>query len=108
MTTDLELSMLDCRETADGVTVKVRVQPRASRNAISGIRGDSLRLALTSPPVEGAANTACIKFFAEFCGVAKGQVVIVGGQKSRDKVIAVTGIDKVGFFACLKAQHSFD
>ncbi len=91
-----------------GSRCKVKVQPRASRNAISGISGDSLKLALTSPPVEGAANTACIKFFSELCGVAKGAVAIVGGQKSRDKVIAVTGIDKAGFFACLNRQHSFD
>ncbi|MDR3589364.1 MAG: DUF167 domain-containing protein [Negativicutes bacterium] len=100
--------MLDCRETAGGITVKVKVQPRASRSTISGISGDSLKLALTSPPVEGAANTACIKFFAELCGVAKSRVAIASGQKSRDKVIAVTGIDKAGFLACLSRQHSFD
>jgi uncharacterized protein len=104
----LGLDGLDCRETADGITVRVRVLPRASRNAISGISGDSLKLTLTSPPVEGAANTACIKFFSELCGVAKGAVAIAGGQKSRDKVIAVAGIDKAGFFACLNRQHSFD
>lgn len=104
----MKLSELDCREAAGGITVKVRVQPRASRNAINGLSGDSLKLALTSPPVEGAANAACIKFFATLCGVAKSQVVIAGGQKSREKIIAVTGIDKAGFFAVLKDQHLFD
>lgn len=104
----MSLDMLDCRESSGGITVKVRVQPRASRNAISGLSGDSLKMALTSPPVEGAANAACIQFFAELCGVAKSAVAIAGGQKSRDKLIRITGMDKAGFFAVLKKQHSFD
>ena len=82
--------------------MKVKVQPRASRNALVGFIGDSLKLALTSPPVEGAANTACIKLFRQFCGVAKNQVEIIAGQKSREKVIRIIGIDKAGFFSMLK------
>jgi uncharacterized protein len=58
--------------------------------------------------VEGAANAACIRFFAELCGVAKSRVAIAAGQKSRDKVVRVIGIDKAGFFAVLKEQHLFD
>ncbi|MDR3564892.1 MAG: DUF167 domain-containing protein [Negativicutes bacterium] len=102
------LETLDCRESAGEITVKVRVQPRASRNAISGISGDSLRLALTSPPVEGAANAACIEFFAELCSVAKSQIAIAAGQKSREKVIRIRGINKAVFFALLAKRYSFD
>ncbi|MBP2650026.1 MAG: hypothetical protein H6Q74_851 [Firmicutes bacterium] len=98
----MELETLDCRDVSDGITVKVKVQPRASRNAVSGIIGDSLKLALTSPPVDGAANSACIAFFAELCRVAKGRVTIESGQKSREKVIKITGLDKAGFFAVLQ------
>jgi uncharacterized protein (TIGR00251 family) len=96
------MEMLDCRDSAGGITVKVKVQPRSSREAITGIIGDSLKLALNSPPVEGAANAACIAFFADLCSVAKGQVAIASGTKSRDKVIRITGIDKAGFFVILK------
>jgi len=104
----VNIDELDCRQLAGGITVKVKVQPRASRNVISGINGDSLRLALTSPPVDGAANAACIEFFAELCRVAKGQVAIVGGQKNRAKVISITGVDKIGFLAILKDKCRFD
>jgi len=100
----LDLDGLDCRELADGVTVKVKVQPRASRNAVSGIVGDSLKLALTSPPVDGAANSACTSYFAEICRVAKSRVEIISGHKSRDKVIKISGLDKASLFAVLKER----
>jgi len=97
----LRLEALDCREFQGGITVKVKVQPRASRNAILGMIGDSLKLALTSPPVEGAANSACIAFFAALFSVGKSHVTIVSGQKSREKIIKITGLDRDGFFAVL-------
>lgn len=104
----MNFDTLDCKEVNGGLNVKVRLQPRASRNAITGLFGSSLKVALTSPPVDGAANAACVEFFAELCGVAKGQVSIVSGHKSRDKVIAVTGATKAGFFAALGAKFKFD
>jgi uncharacterized protein (TIGR00251 family) len=104
----LGLEALDCRQLSDGITVKVKVQPRASRNAIAGLVGDSLKLALTSPPVEGAANAACISFFSDLCGVAKSRITITSGLKSRDKVIKITGIDKTGFFSIVSKRCAFD
>jgi hypothetical protein len=104
----LGLEALDCRDVDGGVTVKVKVQPRASREAIAGLVGDSLKLALTSPPVEGAANEACVAFFAKVCGVAKTRVTLVSGQKSREKVIRITGIDKAGFLAVVGGLYKFD
>ena len=104
----MNLDELDCRQMSGGITVKVKVQPRASRNTLAGISGDSLRLSLTSPPVDGAANAACIEFFADLCRVAKGQVAIVSGQKSREKRISITGIDKTGFLVILKGKYQFD
>ncbi len=95
---------LDVREGPEGVTFRVRVQPRASRTALTGTADASLRLALTSPPVEGAANAACCEFFAELLGVAKGKVAIVGGAKSRDKTVRVAGVSKAAFLAALDGK----
>jgi len=104
----LSLNWIDCRAVADGITVKVKVQPRSSRNGLVGFVGDSLKLALTSPPVDGAANEACIRFFANFCGVPKNQVEIISGQKSREKVIRILGVDKAGFFGLLEFMAKID
>jgi len=79
------------RDTSAGVTFAVRVQPRARKNAITGIFGQALKLALTAPPVEGKANQACVEFFAEFLNVPRASVTIVGGQTSRNKVIRIAG-----------------
>jgi uncharacterized protein (TIGR00251 family) len=99
----VDLAALDVREGPAGVTFRVRVQPRASRSAVTGLAGNALKVALTSPPVEGAANAACAELFAALCGVAKSRVSIVTGLKSRDKTVRVAGLDKAAFFAVLGA-----
>ena len=88
---------LDIKEFPDGITFRVRVQPRASKNTVAGIMGDCLKINLTSPPVDGAANAACIAFIAAFLDVAKSSVDITNGLKNRSKVVKVTGIDKKKF-----------
>jgi uncharacterized protein (TIGR00251 family) len=77
--------------TADGIRLAVRLQPRASRNQVSGVHGDRLKLQLTAPPVDGAANAACQAFLAECFEVSKGAVRLVGGEKSRDKLWEIAG-----------------
>lgn len=89
--------MLDIKELPDGIAFRVRVQPRSSKNAVAGIMGDSLKINLTSPPVDGAANAACIAFLAAFLDVAKGAVTITNGLKNRSKVVKVTGVGKEKF-----------
>lgn len=79
-------------ETAEGVTFGVHVQPRASRNEICGIQGTEMKLRLTSPPVEGAANKLCSDFLAKLLGIAKSRVVIIAGDKSRHKTIRIEGV----------------
>ncbi|MFN3429829.1 MAG: DUF167 domain-containing protein [Candidatus Sericytochromatia bacterium] len=79
------------QEKSDGLTVHVRVQPRASRNQLDGVVGDRLRLRLTAPPVEGEANQACVIFLAGLFGVPKSQVTLVAGQKAREKSLHVLG-----------------
>ncbi|MGE0405834.1 MAG: DUF167 domain-containing protein [Candidatus Korobacteraceae bacterium] len=83
---------LSIRDTAQGATFTVRVQPRARRNAITGVIGDALKIALTAPPVEGRANHACLEFLAKLLGVPRSSVTIAAGETSRNKVIRVTGL----------------
>lgn len=78
--------------TSDGVIINIFVQPRASKNEIVGIQGEELKVRLTSPPVEGAANKSCREFFAKQLGIAKGQVELVAGDKSRHKRLLLHGL----------------
>jgi uncharacterized protein (TIGR00251 family) len=80
------------RDTASGATFSVRVHPRARKNAIAGEVGDSLKISLTAPPVEGRANDACIRFLAELLQVPRSSVTIAAGDTSRNKVIRVLGL----------------
>jgi uncharacterized protein (TIGR00251 family) len=84
--------MIPIRDTPEGATFAIRVQPRAKRNAISGTLGDALKVALTAPPVEGRANQGCIEFLAEILGVPRSSVTIAAGQSSRSKVVRVAGL----------------
>jgi uncharacterized protein (TIGR00251 family) len=84
--------MIPIRESNNGVTFAVKVHPRAKKNTITGEAGDALKLSLTSPPVEGRANEACIEFFAKLLKVARSSVTIASGQTSRNKIIRVTGL----------------
>src|SRR5439155_23618382 len=74
------------------VTLSLRVQPRASRNAVAGWTGDILNIRLTAPPVEGAANAACLKFLADLLDLPPSQLEFLQGARSRNKVIRITGL----------------
>lgn len=84
--------MIPIRDTASGATFAIKVHPRAKKDAISGIIGDAIKLALTAPPVEGKANEACIRFFADFLRVPRSSVTIAAGETSRNKVIRIHGL----------------
>jgi uncharacterized protein (TIGR00251 family) len=79
-------------DTPSGATFAVKVHPRAKKNAITGELDNSLKVSLTSPPVEGRANEACIEFFAKLLKVSRSSVTIASGQTSRAKVIRVAGL----------------
>jgi uncharacterized protein len=81
--------MLWIQETRDGVIFKVTVQPRGARNEIVGLQGDALKIRLTAPPVEGAANKMCIELLAKSLKVRKSDVEIIRGRSSRAKKILV-------------------
>lgn len=101
MKSEVESSGFRVSETADGITFSVHVQPRASRNEISGLSGSELKLRLTSPPVEGAANTLCREFLAKLFHVAKSDVRIIAGEKSRHKIVSITGASRESALALL-------
>ena len=84
--------MIPIRDTPQGSTFTIRVQPRARRNAVMGEIGDALKISLTSPPIEGRANEACIEFLAEFLKVPRSSITIAAGQSSRNKVVRVRGL----------------
>ena len=84
--------MIPIRESDQGVTFEVRIHPRARKNAITGELGDALKISLTTPPIEGRANEACIDFFAKLLKVPRSSVTIASGQTSRNKVIRVVGL----------------
>jgi|SRR5579864_8726893 uncharacterized protein (TIGR00251 family) len=79
-------------ESDRGTTFAVRVHPRAKKNAITGELGDALKLSLTTPPIEGRANEACVEFLAKLLKVPRSSVTIASGQTSRNKVIRVVGL----------------
>ena len=85
-------SLIPIRDSKDGATFAVRVQPRAKRNAIAGEMGDALKLSLTAPPVEGRANEACIAFLADLLDVSRSSITIAAGEASRNKLIRVRGL----------------
>jgi uncharacterized protein len=71
----------------------VRVQPRAARSEIAGLHGDALKVRLSAPPVDGAANAALVELLAEALGVPRRCVRVVSGMRSRGKVVEVDGVN---------------
>jgi uncharacterized protein (TIGR00251 family) len=86
---------LDLRDSAEGLILRVRAQPRASRDALAGEREGALVVRLTAPPVGGAANEALARLLARALGVAPSAVRILSGAASRQKRVAVAGVDAV-------------
>jgi len=86
------MSLACLAEAPGGVFLQVLVQPRASRNEVAGLQGEELKLRLTSPPVEGAANKLCCEYVAKLCGVAKSKVELVAGDKNRHKRLRIEGV----------------
>ena len=80
------------RATDSGVTISVRVVPRASRNQVDGVLGESLKVRLQAPPVEGKANKALTRFLAKRLGVTASKVTVLSGQTDRNKRIRVEGV----------------
>jgi uncharacterized protein len=76
----------------DGVTIAIRLQPRASSNEIGEPLGAELRVKVTAPPVDSAANKALIRLLADTFDCSKGRVEIVRGLTSRHKTVKIFGV----------------
>jgi uncharacterized protein len=82
-----------------GVTISLHVQPKASRTALAGEVGGSLKLRVAAPPVDGAANDEIVRFLSKLLRVPKSSIEIVSGVRSRKKVVLITGIEVEEVFA---------
>jgi len=80
------------KKSEGGAALAVQVLPRAGKNEVVGVQGDVIKIRLTAPPVEGAANAALIGFLADTLGVAKGRIEIVAGETSRRKLVTILGM----------------
>ena len=89
------------RDVTDGCTVSVRVQPGAKKDAVVGVHGGAVKIALNAPPVDGKANEALIAFIAEKVGLPRARVSLVSGMTNRSKVVRVTGKSAVEVRAAL-------
>lgn len=83
------MTRLAMQEKSEGIVFKIFAQPRSAKNAVAGIHGDALKIKLTAPPVDGAANEMCIKYLSKCLGVSKSSLEIMTGQTGRTKQILV-------------------
>lgn len=79
------------RETAGGALLAVKLQPRASKNEIGAPLGDELKVKVTAPPVDAAANQALVEFLAKKLDCPRGRVELIRGHTSRHKTILLHG-----------------
>jgi uncharacterized protein (TIGR00251 family) len=80
------------REQAEGVLLSIKLQPRASRNEIGDPFGEELKIKVTAPPVDSAANEALIKLLAEKLDCPKSKVELIRGQTTRYKTLRIHGL----------------
>lgn len=79
------------RETSGGTLLSVKLQPRAAKNAIGEALGDELKIKVTAPPVDAAANQALVEFLAEKLNCSRGKVELIRGHTSRHKTVMLHG-----------------
>jgi uncharacterized protein (TIGR00251 family) len=74
--------------------LSIRIQPRASKNEVIRLENGGLKIRLTAPPVDNAANEALVKFLSAVLSVAKSQIEIVSGHTSREKIVRIHGVSE--------------
>ena len=83
-----------CTFDGESVTLSLHIQPRASKNEVCGVQDNALKIRLTSPPVDGAANKLCREFIADLFDISKSSVEIISGETSRYKRVRISGRDQ--------------
>jgi uncharacterized protein len=99
------MTALRIDERSGSIRFSVRVQPRASRSEIVGLHGDALKVRLSAPPVDGAANVALVELLAEALGVPRRCVRVVSGATSRGKVVEVAGVNVENILRLARASR---
>jgi len=87
----------------DGVSLAIKLQPRASANEIGKPLGNELRIKVTAPPVDAAANEALLRLLAETLDCPRRAVVLLRGQTSRHKIVKLHGLSPDEVLAKLRS-----
>jgi len=90
-------------EHPDGVTLAIKLQPRAAKNEIGEPIGAELRIRVTAPPVEAAANEALIRLLAATLDCPRGKVELVRGHTARHKLVRIYGATPGAVMAKIRA-----
>ncbi|HTL17645.1 MAG TPA: DUF167 domain-containing protein [Patescibacteria group bacterium] len=80
------------RSQSDGVLLSIKLQPRAASNEIGEVAGNELKIRVTAPPVDAAANQALLRLLADLFGCGRNQIELVRGHTSRHKLVKILGI----------------
>ena len=94
------------RDQPDGVLLAIKLQPRASVNEIGEALGNELRIKVTAPPVDAAANQALVRLLAERLDCPRNQVELIRGQTSRHKLVKIHGYTREDVLARLARRSS--
>jgi len=95
---------LQVNETAAGLVIRLHVLPRAKRCEIAGTHNGALKVKVTAPPVDDAANRAIIEFLSKELGLSKSSLQILTGLRSRDKIVQIKGLSVPDFLARISPE----
>ena len=85
--------------------LSIKLQPRSSRNKIGEAVGEELRVSVTAPPVDSAANEALVRLLAERLDCARNQIELMRGHTSRHKLVKVHGVAGEAVLARLSREE---
>jgi hypothetical protein len=95
---------LQVRVTARGLELPLHVVPRAKRSEIAGVHNGALKVKVTAPPVDDAANRAILSLFSSLLDISKSSLTILAGSKSRDKILQIEGLSLAKFLERLELK----
>ncbi len=81
--------------------IRIRVTPRSAKNRVELCSGDALKVRVSASPVDGQANAAVVDLLAKTLRTPKSAIAIVSGHSGRDKLVRITGIDRIELWARL-------
>jgi len=80
------------KQTGEGTSLEVWVQPRAALDGVAGMRSDALKVKIAAPPVDGEANDALIRYLSKRLGIPRSRIVILRGHSGRRKTLLLQGL----------------